>query len=209
MFLRPILPACRTYASTSTAADRLAAKATGSRSKRSTWANLGAVCLLALGMIFGSTAAHAVTAAAYFAGMQTTLSAPGGGYTDPLAIAVDTHGNVFVADGTAGVGVFEIPVSTNTAVLLGGSFPYTSGIAPAGLTLDAASNVFFADGSGNINEIPAAGGYTTVTTFTGLSSGGAFNFNGVYGLAVDSSGNIYVTCTSTTVNAHCWPGRPL
>ncbi len=111
----------------------------------------------------------------------------GSGFYLPYGVAVDGTGNVFVGD-TYNHEVKEIlaadgniPASP-TINTLGSGFSY-----PYGVAVDASGNVFVADDSdtGEVYEIPAAGGYTTVLTLGGS----------VYqpkGLAVDGSGNVFV-----------------
>jgi streptogramin lyase len=64
--------------------------------------------------------------------------------------------------------------------------------SPYGVAVDGSGNVFVADyGNNAVEEILAAGGYTTVNA---LAAG---NFSGPTGVAVDGSGNVFVTDLSS------------
>ena len=99
------------------------------------------------------------------------------GFAGPTGVAVDTSGNVYVAD-PLGNAVYKISAG-NTIVPIGSGFN-----GPFGLAVDAAGNVYVADqGSSKIKKIPVGGGAPIV-----LGSG----FNAPTGVAVDAAGNIYV-----------------
>jgi streptogramin lyase len=107
------------------------------------------------------------------------------GLTSPRGVAVDSVGNIFVADADSN-SVLEILVGGgySTVKTLGNGFS-----SPYGVAIDQSGNVFVADtGNNAIKEILAAGGYTTVSN---LGSG----FNGPVGIAVDASGNVFVADT--------------
>ena len=116
----------------------------------------------------------------------------GGGYVfqTPYGVAVDAHGNVFVADSN-GNKVEEIeavngviPVSPTVRVLA------TSFIQPYDVAVDAAGNVFVADlNEGAVKEIVAVNGVIPASpTVNTLASG----FVGPSGVAVDAHGNVFV-----------------
>ena len=95
----------------------------------------------------------------------------------------DGSGNVLASVPISGVGagpqVAFLPGTLNT--LASGSFS-----SPSGVAVDGSGNLFVAD-SGNslVEEIPAAGGYSSVKA---LASG----FSQPTGVAVDGSGNVFV-----------------
>ena len=167
------------------------------------------------------------------AGVVTTLaglagssgSADGAGSTarfyGPTGVAVDSAGNVFVAD----VGndtirrVTPAGVVTTLAGLAGssGSADATGSAArfnaPSGVAVDSAGNVFVADaGNGTIQEVTPAGVVTTLAgragyagTDDGTGSAARFGWyhntvHGYYiagptGVAVDGAGNVFVVDT--------------
>ena len=150
-----------------------------------------------------------------FAGMQEPLRNLKGGFADgtgaaarfqsPRGIAVDSNGNAYVSD-TYNYTVRKINsagVVTTFAGTAGqqGSADGTGAAArfqyPGGIAVDSSGNVYVGDwGNRSIRKITPAG---LVTTIAGGVSGGsadgngaAASFNGVRGVAVDSSGNIFV-----------------
>ncbi|HEX7841348.1 MAG TPA: hypothetical protein VF469_27910 [Kofleriaceae bacterium] len=155
------------------------------------------------------TADGAVTTLAGTAGMLGSADGIGAAarFFNPAGVAVDSAGNVYVADTfnhtirkvtAAGV----VTTLAGTAGSLGGldgtgaaaRFSYPDGVA-----VDGAGNVYVADTSNSsIRKITAAG---VVTTLGGRlivgSTGGvgaAPRFDSPVGVAVDRAGNIYVAC---------------
>jgi hypothetical protein len=126
-------------------------------------------------------------------------------FNNPFGGAVDGSGNVYVADSgnrlirkitsagvvttLAGSGSFGSANGTGTAA----SFSY-----PQGVAVDGSGNVYVGDSNNNlIRKITSAG---VVTTLAGTGSSGSTNgtgtaasFNNPFGVAVDGSGNVYVT----------------
>src|SRR5579859_649018 len=121
-------------------------------------------------------------------GSQSTIAS---GFNNPVGVAVDGSGNIFVGD-TQNNAVKEIPTGCLTSscvkILAGGFY------APEGVAVDGSGNVFVADlNNSAVKEILAAGGYSTVLT---VASG----INGPKGVAVDGSGNVfYVDVGDTSV----------
>ncbi|HVT96816.1 MAG TPA: NHL repeat-containing protein, partial [Acidobacteriaceae bacterium] len=115
---------------------------------------------------------------------NTTRLTLGGGFTEPLGLAGDGSGNVYVAD-RAGNAVKEIPVgcaSGGCVVTLGGGFS-----SPAGVAVDGNGNIYVADfGNGAVKVMPA--GCADSSCVTTLGGG----FSHPFGVAVDGSGNVYV-----------------
>ena len=106
----------------------------------------------------------------------------------PIGVAVNTAGDIFVAD-TNNDTIRKVTPAGVVTTLAGtagqrGSADGTGAAArfygPAGVAVDGAGNVFVADG-GNIRKITPAG---AVTTFAGTA--------GSAGVAVDAGGNVYV-----------------
>lgn len=128
-------------------------------------------------------------------------------FNGPVAIASDSAGNLYVADG----GNHTIRKITPTgfvstfagkAGVVGnadGTGPAASFRFPMGVATDGAGNVYVADsGNNTIRKITTAG---VVSTFAGTAgefgstdgTGPAARFSLPYGIAIDSTGNLFVT----------------
>jgi sugar lactone lactonase YvrE len=128
---------------------------------------------------------EALAQSAYSANPLTLPS--GSGFSDPVSVAVDASGDVFVADSNHNA-VKEIPYSNGvyqTPVTL----PSGSGSAiPEAVAVDASGDVFVADYNNAVKEIPYSNGaYQAPVT---LPNGSGFSYP--QGLAVDASGNVFV-----------------
>ncbi|MEP7358349.1 MAG: NHL repeat-containing protein [Anaerolineales bacterium] len=140
----------------------------------------------------------------------------------PYAVAVDRHGNLYVADfDHCRVLEYNTPLTTNTTpdrvfgqTTFTGDSPNYSGInanglaGPAGLVLDAQDNLYVADlnnhrvlvyntplvSGGTADRVFGQLGFTTNT----LNQGGlsARSLDAPHGLALDASGGLYVADTS-------------
>ncbi len=128
--------------------------------------------------------------------------------SDPQGIALDSSGNLYIAD-YANHRIRKVSNGTITTVAGSGTagFSGDNGAAtsaelnlPVGIAVDAAGNLYIAD-SGNNRVRKVAGGIITTIAgngtagFSGDNSGnGATNaeLNDPIGVAVDSSGNVYV-----------------
>ena len=132
-------------------------------------------------------------------------------FSGTAGVAVDSAGNLFVADDTNAL-IREISASGTVTTLAGtvGSTGEVDGTGtaakffdPQNLAIDAAGNLYVADGMGNvIRKVTPAG---VVTTFAGTGvdgaagkagsadgTGAAAQFNDPTGVAVDALGNVYV-----------------
>jgi sugar lactone lactonase YvrE len=111
-----------------------------------------------------------------------TVSAVGGTWTAPDAIAVDSALNTYVADSTTG-NIYKTAPGSATSTTIATGFS-----APSAVAVDGSGNVYVGDeGNGRIVEIANVGGTYSTTPqvlITGLS--------GPSGLATDSLGNLYV-----------------
>jgi len=126
-------------------------------------------------------------------------------FSSPSGVAIDGSGNVYVADdGNATIRKITAAGVVSTLAGSAGSTGHVDAVGsaarftdPQDLALDAAGNLYVADGTGNrIRKVASDG---TVSTFAGTGTRGATNgagtsatFNDPVGVAVDSSGNVYV-----------------
>ena len=117
-----------------------------------------------------------------------SLGAGSGQFSGAAGVAVDSAGNVWVADDNNRI------VRFNPADFAGTFTPFGSGqfSKPAGVTVDSAGNVYVADYNNNrIDRFNPANFAGTFTSFGSAGSGSA-QFSFPAGLTVDSAGNVYV-----------------
>ncbi|MBS1858994.1 MAG: hypothetical protein JST11_26715 [Acidobacteria bacterium] len=127
-------------------------------------------------------------------------------------IAVDAAGNVYFSDGQNQVvrkidtaGIVTTIAGNNTAGFSGDGGPATKAqlFYPTGLALDTSGNLYIADSSNNrVRRVDPAG---TITTYAG-NGDVSYEGDGVqatttgvdrpYGLAIDRTGNLYISETS-------------
>ncbi len=139
-----------------------------------------------------------------------TVSSPAAALLQyPVSLALDSAGNLFVADASANTILKISPAGVVSTVAgapgMTGSQDGTGAGAmfnlPGGVAMDGGGNVFVADtGNSTIRKITSAG---VVTTFAGSPTtrgsrdgvGTAAQFNQPVGLAIDPAGNLYVADT--------------
>jgi sugar lactone lactonase YvrE len=132
-------------------------------------------------------------------------------FNRPSGVAVDSAGNIFVGD----YGNHTIRKVTTTGVVttLAGSGGHpgaadgTGGAArfylPNMVAVDSAGNVYVADtGNHTIRKVTSGGVVTTIGGAPRVAGGadgigGAANFSSPYGVAVDSTGRVYVADSTT------------
>jgi streptogramin lyase len=161
-----------------------------------------------------------VSTLAGLAGYESRGSADGTGnnarFNGPHGIAVDSAGNLYVADSGNNT-IRKVTPAGAVTTLAGtphvvGSFDGTGSAAffnyPTGMAVDSAGNVYVADsGNNTIRKVTSTG---VVTTLAGApqfdnngvpvggsadGTGSAARFNVPFGVAVDSTGNVYVADT--------------
>jgi uncharacterized protein (TIGR03437 family) len=119
---------------------------------------------------------------------------------DPVAVAVDSSGNVFIADANNGV-IRMVSGSTINTIVGGAATPFTQLNHPDGLALGPGGIIYIAD-TGNKRIAKFSNG--ALTSFAGNGSsafsgdnGPALNasLNDPYGVAVDAMGNVYIADT--------------
>src|SRR5439155_11820197 len=141
----------------------------------------------------------------------------GARFNDPIGVAVDSAGNVYVADSnnhtirkiTSAGAVTTLAGSAgqygsadglgSAAQFGGGPGPFPGG--PRGVSVDSEANVYVADSDNDtIRKITPARAVTTLAGSAGQrgsadGTGNEARFNGPWGVAVDRAGNIYVADT--------------
>jgi sugar lactone lactonase YvrE len=173
------------------------------------------------GNVYVADAANHIIRKIDSAGNVTTLAGSAGNpgsadrtgsaaqFNFPQAVAVDTSGNVYVAD-TNNNTIRKIDSAGNVTTLAGspgvtGSADGTGSAAqfnfPSGVAVDTSDNVYVADqGNSTIRQITSGGVVTTLAGSAGNfgsadGTGSAALFNAPSGVAVDTSGNVYVADT--------------
>ena len=127
----------------------------------------------------------------------------------PSGVALDSSGNLYIAD-TNNNRIRMVTAANHTIATIAGTgsggFSGDGGPAaaanlffPAGIAVDAGNNIYFSDsGNNRIRRFTAGGDIVTVAgggVCCGLGDGGpatAANLSSPAGVAVDSSGNIYI-----------------
>jgi streptogramin lyase len=155
-----------------------------------------------------------VTTIAGFAGIAGSADGTGSAarFNGPEGVAVDTNGNVYVADQVNCTIRKVTPVGTNWVVTtlagLAGSIGSVDGTNraarfayPVGMAVDMAGNLYVADnGDYTIRQVTPVGTNWVVTTLAGLAgyiaeidgTESATRFNSQFGVAVGIAGNVYV-----------------
>jgi streptogramin lyase len=134
-------------------------------------------------------------------------------FNEPYRVAVDSAGNLYVADFNNCTIRKVVPVGTNWVVTTLAGRAETPGAAdgtgsaarfygPTSVAVDSAGNVYVADVYNNaIRKVTPVGTNWVVTTLAGKAgasgsadgTGSAARFNNPFGVAVDSAGSVYVS----------------
>jgi serine/threonine-protein kinase len=107
------------------------------------------------------------------------------GLSSPRGVAVDTAGNVYLADSGNGR-VLELVVGASSPTAL----PFAGLGGPSGVAVDGTGTVYVTNvGNNRVLKLTAGSSSTTELTFTGLNN----PLTSPDGVAVDSAGTVYVT----------------
>jgi DNA-binding beta-propeller fold protein YncE len=133
--------------------------------------------------IAGQTLAVAQAGSTYLAAPAPVTTLVSTGLNQPLSLAVDGAGNVYIAD-RGNNAIKEWVVASNTVTTL-----VASGLSsPFGVAVDGEGNVYIADtGNNAIKKWVAASNSVIMLVASGLSS--------PFELAVDGAGNVYIADT--------------
>ncbi|MES2607667.1 MAG: hypothetical protein V4544_02915 [Pseudomonadota bacterium] len=145
-----------------------------------------------------------------FAGSGTAGVADGNGslaqFYAPTGIAIDSSGNLFVAD-KLNHRIRKITPNGDVTTFAGSSAGFADGVGAAAkfnglynIAIDSSDNLYITDTNNNrIRKITSAGVVTTIAgsgvAGTANGIGAAAQFNLPFGIAMDSSGNLYVSDT--------------
>jgi len=119
-------------------------------------------------------------------------------YNNPAGVAVDSKGNIFIADKGNNVirkvttaGVSSTFAGTRTAGYVDSTGTYASFNRPNAIAIDASDNLYIADlGNHAIRKITPAGKVTTLAGGPTIAQSSLLNLPA--GIAVDKGGNIFI-----------------
>jgi len=124
-------------------------------------------------------------------------------FNNPVAVAVDASGNVYVADQN-NYSVRKITQANVVTTFAGGIVQTTLVGAPAGVATDATGNVYVTDQNGRVLEITTSSvlyilaGSATQSGYVD-GAGDVARFSSPQGITVDSKGNVYVADLNNNV----------
>ncbi len=114
-------------------------------------------------------------------GYSTTVFNAGSGFNQPIGVATDAAGNVYVAS-QHDRAIYKIPGGTGTPVLFSSGGGLTG---PYGLATDSKGNLYIADiDNGTVYKVPPAGGTPVAISTPSFAA---------LGIAVDAADNVYFT----------------
>jgi hypothetical protein len=114
--------------------------------------------------------------------------------TSPSAVGVDASGNVYVADAGNGK-IYELTAPLSAGVQVAVASGYSN---PSGLAVDPSGSLFVVDrGNSKVWRIPNISGTLApakaVNVASQTDSSGKFVIADPYGIAIDSTGNLYIS----------------
>jgi len=137
----------------------------------------------------------------------------------PYSLAVDPSGNLFVTNSNSHT-IRKITPAGLVSTFAGTAGTYGSTDSsggtpqfrqPLGVGTDTSGNVYVADSDNNtVRKITPAGYVTTLAGTAGVTghadgTGPAASFNGIYSVAADAAGNLYVTDSNNFSIRKCTP----
>lgn len=125
---------------------------------------------------------------------QSAVQTFASGFVEPLGVAVDRSGNVFVADELRN-GIYEIAAGTGTVSRLPGS-PGLPFIDVNGVAVDGKGDVFVADIATGVYEITNSNGVFSSPSLVGSS----LSTQKPAGVRVDGYGNVFVASKNGTTS---------
>lgn len=137
------------------------------------------------------------------------IAATSAEFTSPSGVAVDSAGNLYIADlgnhrvRKVSAGMITTVAGTGTPGYNGGSIPAASAEldGPWGVAVDASGNLYIADTDNNRIRKVAGGVITTVAGNAGFGYAGdnvaatSTSLYAPFGVALDASGNLYIADT--------------
>ena len=119
-------------------------------------------------------------------------------FHDPAGIAIDAAGNLYVAD-WGNHRIRKVTPNGEVSTLAGGEEGFADGSNarfshPYGITIDAAGNLYVAEwGNHRIRKVTPNGKVSTLAgDEEGFAEGNTARFHSPHGIAIDSTGNLYV-----------------
>ena len=136
-----------------------------------------------------TTAATAIYRLSLVANTLQRQVTVGTGFTNPVSLAIDPSGDVYVADAGTNL-VYKLTPGLNSGVPGYVQSTVTlAGVTPAAVAVDAAGDLYVQDTTSlSVIEVPVSGATTTVLSGLGRPSG----------VAVDGKGNVYSSDSNAT-----------
>jgi hypothetical protein len=130
-----------------------------------------------------------------------------------FAMGVDSNGNIYV---DSNLSIYKItPAGVSTTLYANGTYPYAGYFdAYPGITADLSGNVYIIGQQGNLWKIDTDGVLSIIAGSPGAGAGNAdgvgsaVRFGQLNGIAVDGSGNVYVSDTSNNAIRKGVPAAP-